>query len=927
MSSGEVLRVAVQQKIMVVLEEVLGMIQTTVDQYEAQLRQYRVTEEESERLTGARALLLLGTETVEKSEEQEKELNETCPQPIVKVEEPDLWSISETQIQPRELTSGPKNAPPQAPLPTTTTTTTTQPQPHEQSHENPTSKHTTESGDSDEECPICKQLGQRQELTEPGVSSATDNQTLKQKEKLEPQEFENTEVKMEGEDQGYLDQANDREHLQQNFPNTSAIQDRDMTSHCRKPASEMKDEMMETETVIDSRLDPEKPAEATNSQQNFQNTAANQDKDMTSECGKPSSEMKEEITETETNLSSTRLDQEKVEEAVNSQPIFKSMDANVDQDMTSECRNTSSEINEVTMETEKNISSRLDQEKSEEALNPEQNSKNVAANQDQGMTSECSKTTSEIKTVVSEETIRSSLEINLKEAMDNSTMDAIDTKENGGKTVDAPNSSQLSNRVEKGQCLNQESEKSRIIVSKCVDDAYKMQENLNGQEVEEAQKDLKRSAPDLDQEIPSKCRIISSETTEKAMESEKGVATSFEKATMEQENIISSKTPNSSSAKEELSANATSASSRPKEAAQVDEHCDILLRKQQKRKAKTKAKTDIQNYAKAELESASDVNESNRNSKDLTTAESSEGQSTKSSVSKRSENSQSSNSKTASNQDSAKSNSSAVRKNTGKFKCLECGDTFVLKGNLMKHQVVHREERPFSCSQCDATFKRKLNLKAHMTIHSEEKEFECTVCKKKYTRRANLLEHMKGHGGKKPFPCPMCDRAFTCSSNLRRHKFAHSNLRPFKCEICGKSFGRKSILREHVAAHSRVYRFRCSICKNKFSRKSNLLKHMRLHDGDRRFKCSECGLAFTQNAHLNQHMLQHTGEKPYSCPVCRKSFTRKAYVQQHRDMYCLGAAQEENSAPVQTRTPGKVQANKQGEAAKTQEKQNSSKAL
>uniref|UniRef100_A0A3B3ZME2 C2H2-type domain-containing protein n=1 Tax=Periophthalmus magnuspinnatus TaxID=409849 RepID=A0A3B3ZME2_9GOBI len=83
----------------------------------------------------------------------------------IKVEEPDLWSISETQPQLRAPASGLKKDPPPP--------TTTQRHPHEQDHENLTPNHKTKSEDSDEECPICRQLDlhQKEELTEQGKRS------------------------------------------------------------------------------------------------------------------------------------------------------------------------------------------------------------------------------------------------------------------------------------------------------------------------------------------------------------------------------------------------------------------------------------------------------------------------------------------------------------------------------------------------------------------------------------------------------------------------------------------------------------------------------------------------------------------------------------------------------------------------------------
>ena len=47
---------------------------------------------------------------------------------------------------------------------------------------------------------------------------------------------------------------------------------------------------------------------------------------------------------------------------------------------------------------------------------------------------------------------------------------------------------------------------------------------------------------------------------------------------------------------------------------------------------------------------------------------------------------------------------------------------------LIKHLMVHSEEKPFSCTQCDYSCKIAGNLKQHLIVHSQEKPYSCEQC-------------------------------------------------------------------------------------------------------------------------------------------------------------------------------------------------------
>uniref|UniRef100_A0AAV2KLW1 Uncharacterized protein n=1 Tax=Knipowitschia caucasica TaxID=637954 RepID=A0AAV2KLW1_KNICA len=163
MSAAEGLKAAVRQRLEGVLVEVLGLIQTTMEQYESELKQSR---EEVERLRGPRTLRLR-TEMTELTSESENERNEIYIVASIKQEQPER-------------------------------PTATKSFPHNQNHENPTSNHNLKSEDSEEECPICRSLDQ--ERNDSALINAEDSPAS-----IQPQETEKTAVKSEEEERGLSD--------------------------------------------------------------------------------------------------------------------------------------------------------------------------------------------------------------------------------------------------------------------------------------------------------------------------------------------------------------------------------------------------------------------------------------------------------------------------------------------------------------------------------------------------------------------------------------------------------------------------------------------------------------------------------------------------------------------------------------------------
>lgn len=82
-------------------------------------------------------------------------------------------------------------------------------------------------------------------------------------------------------------------------------------------------------------------------------------------------------------------------------------------------------------------------------------------------------------------------------------------------------------------------------------------------------------------------------------------------------------------------------------------------------------------------------------------------------------------------------------KDKGPFSCSLCGRTFSLRGNLLRHERIHRGDKPFRCRFCNKAFIQRTDVLAHERVHTGEKPFACQYCGKRFPRRSTMKEHEK----------------------------------------------------------------------------------------------------------------------------------------------------------------------------------------
>ncbi|XP_068951565.1 zinc finger protein 783-like [Petaurus breviceps papuanus] len=194
--------------------------------------------------------------------------------------------------------------------------------------------------------------------------------------------------------------------------------------------------------------------------------------------------------------------------------------------------------------------------------------------------------------------------------------------------------------------------------------------------------------------------------------------------------------------------------------------------------------------------------------------------------------------------------------------CAECGKSFRLRENLMKHQRSHRQEplsQPMETQRSgghrgpaaavpweppgDRAFPgttQAKNSRQRTSLLPRARLHACAERGKRCPGRRGLGRHPQGRPPPQPYQCPECDKSFVCYSWLKRHRTLHTGERPFQCPECEKCY----------------------------SRKEYLLNHQRLHTGEKPFHCAQCGHSFMLKRSFIRHQQRHSRkmEKPPACP-------------------------------------------------------------
>ncbi|XP_028649019.2 zinc finger protein 184-like [Erpetoichthys calabaricus] len=239
----------------------------------------------------------------------------------------------------------------------------------------------------------------------------------------------------------------------------------------------------------------------------------------------------------------------------------------------------------------------------------------------------------------------------------------------------------------------------------------------------------------------------------------------------------------------------------------------------------------------------------------------------------------------------AKRGNSPIDMRERKYKCEQCGKSFLQLCHLKKHRLTHLDYKPYLCTECGKAYSSQESFRAHLLLHKGERPFKCQQCDKAYGTKRDLREHEVLHTGKRPFSCDQCGKAFARRPSLRIHKQIHltkelnlENIKLCKCPVCEKELANRGSLRNHMRLHTGEKPYNCPYCGKSFRQQSNLRSHLRIHTGEKPYKCDHCEEFFSQLPELRRHLISHTGEV-YLCPICGKALRDPHTLRAHERLH------------------------------------------
>ena len=127
--------------------------------------------------------------------------------------------------------------------------------------------------------------------------------------------------------------------------------------------------------------------------------------------------------------------------------------------------------------------------------------------------------------------------------------------------------------------------------------------------------------------------------------------------------------------------------------------------------------------------------------------------------------------------------------------CHICGLMFNTPSTLQKHLYMHKELK-YPCPHCECKFPFESDLNVHVIKHESDRKYNCKECSKSFFMKGDLIKHEQVHK-KIVWKCSLYTYEMYDNRNLKAHQHRHSNLKPYLCTYCLKLFRYPEQLKRH----------------------------------------------------------------------------------------------------------------------------------
>ncbi|KAH8268487.1 hypothetical protein KR026_007579 [Drosophila bipectinata] len=156
----------------------------------------------------------------------------------------------------------------------------------------------------------------------------------------------------------------------------------------------------------------------------------------------------------------------------------------------------------------------------------------------------------------------------------------------------------------------------------------------------------------------------------------------------------------------------------------------------------------------------------------------------------------------------------AAKRHRNFFICELCGhffkDEYLYNSHVAAHECRKEMKDFFPCNECPLHFKTRVLLRQHRAqCHIENATFKCFTCGEIFLSRGDKLRHQKAHENERPYPCLECGEVCNSVQELQQHSSTHPPpKRKYRCEPCSKDFSSRKDLMTHsrTKIHKRLVR-------------------------------------------------------------------------------------------------------------------------